>query len=306
MSLSLSARLLHIERMPPRSENEAQEVRGKCVLWMQPLLRDNEDNLLIRVECPLTMERHMYERKRVLLGHLLHWEGLRPTHAPTQSSRVVGSGTQRETDEAAFEQRVEVPDALAIHVSSEATVFHFAPFDPYGETERNHGSKYETATHYRLARGHTHQQSQQSSEPLQEEVEASIIVKHILNLSRLTAILHSKSIFIPPTGSDPAQAVSEIRGAALGCVQISAVVSHVRAIKDSGIVVDMTGAGVATDACQPSLGHKKDAAGTKINQPIVKVEAVMCLEWTIKTIATVVAHGCLLCPVLFLVSVGVL
>ena len=24
-----------------------------------------------------------------------------------------------------------------------------APFDPYGETERNHGSKYETATHYR-------------------------------------------------------------------------------------------------------------------------------------------------------------
>ena len=34
-------------------------------------------------------------------------------------------------------------------------------------------------------------------------------------------------------------------------------------------MVDMTGAGVATGACQPSLGHKTPR-GTKINQPIVK------------------------------------
>ena len=82
VALSLSARLLHGEEYPPRSESEAQEVRGKCVLWMQPLLRDNEDNLLIRVECPLTMEHHMYERKRVLLGHLLHWEGIATNACP--------------------------------------------------------------------------------------------------------------------------------------------------------------------------------------------------------------------------------
>ena len=65
---------------------------------------------------------------------------------------------------------------------------------------------------------------------------------------------------MPSTATDPAHAVSVIKGASRS--KSFAVVSHVKAIKGAGVVLDMTNTGVATDVCQPSIVIK-DGAGTR-------------------------------------------
>ena len=221
---------------------------------MQPLLHDNDSNLLLRVECPLDAERLLRKHKHVLPGQLVHWEGLRPTRTPTQSSKGVGSGTQSETDEASSEQDIDIPDALASHASQGATVFHFTLDSPHDGAVPGSSNNSAAPTHYRQA-GEIHQQS---SAVMHHEAVVTSIVKRTLTLSRLTAILHSRSIFSPPTASDPAQAVNAIKGATLGCVQILAAVSHVQAVDDGGVVVvDVTGTDVSTDIYKPKPGCKR-------------------------------------------------
>ena len=261
--LSLSARLLHIERNPVTSNGGCSSSSGGAqgprmgILWMQPMLRDNHDDLLLRVECPLATERLLNERKHVLPGQLIYWEGLRPTHLPTQSTSISeGSGTQSESDEANGPlSRFDIPAALTSHVmsSSGVTMYHFTlvgPHDGAVQCSSNSG----VGMHYCQA-GEVHQQS---SVALQHEIAASSVVKRALNLSRLTAILHSRSIFAPPVISDPAQAVKVIKGAALGCVQLIATVSRIQAVDNGGVVevIDVTGNGNAA-LYHPGQGRKR-------------------------------------------------
>ena len=248
-SISISARLLHIGKGLGNREDGggASELQSQVrILWMQPLLKSSprgRGEVLLRVECPRnaieSLQKHT--TKHVLPGQLLYWENLRPVAARYPPS-VPGSGTQSESDDPSFQYQYKVPDILGSRFKIEDVL----DFSLFGSSEGATVTKVDIGSNY-LQAGLSHQQA---SAAQYHEVVSTAIVKSTLNLSRMTALMHSPSIFMSPALAIAATAAT----AAVGCVQVVATVSAVRAVAVVEGVIDVTG---NSTLYHPSPGHKR-------------------------------------------------